>query len=82
MHDGNDWVPSQEEFSLPLLLTHLYKKREEKGDCLGGSRPCLVSKFFFKLSTFLSHQNFPTHKLLTFPSHYSNFKQTFNFDVN
>jgi hypothetical protein len=23
--------------------------------------PCLVPKYFFKLPTFLSHQNFPTH---------------------
>ena len=44
--------------------------------------PCLVLNFFFKLPTFQLHQNFPTHKFPTFPSHRSNFNQTSNFSVN
>ena len=36
-------------------------------------RPSLVPNYFFKLLNFLSHQNFTTHKLLTFSSHHSNF---------
>jgi hypothetical protein len=50
---------------------------------------CLVAvrtkaNFSYKnfLPTFLSHQNFSTHKLLTFPSHCFNFNQTFNFNMN
>ncbi len=43
--------------------------------------PCLVSNLFFKFLIFSSHKNFYTHKLLTFPSHRSNFNQTFNCDV-
>jgi hypothetical protein len=40
----------------------------------------LVPKYFFKLLTFSSHQNFSIHKLLTFSLHRFNFNQTFNFD--
>ena len=55
---------------------------EEVIDTRNFQNMALVPNFFLKLPTFSSHQNFPTHKLLTFLSHRSNFNQTSNIGMN